>query len=262
MSDRNLRKSTIKASEETKSRESRKQLKKQRAVYSELISEQEREIHELSDPQPSQGATGGEEIDRNIESSSEESSSDEYLDPLKAVKSPDKEPVATPRSGTTTPSPSTWSTINQFFPEGCVRTPRIHPPTSGRSTNLSPKLASIVEDEVFEPPLEESIPAGGRTIPSAMDDASFNPLIISVRREVFNVEQKIKGFTPAHVSLDLKEEISARLKEIDDCNDVCQGKIFDVLILLDENIPSNLEKKQTFLESLLMILIQKFLQIL
>ena len=58
MSDRNLRKSTIKASEETKSREesrhSRKQLKKQRAVYSELISEQEREIHELSNPQPSQ----------------------------------------------------------------------------------------------------------------------------------------------------------------------------------------------------------------
>ena len=51
MSDRNLRKSTIKASEETKSREesrhSRKQLKKQRAVYSELISEQEREIHRV-----------------------------------------------------------------------------------------------------------------------------------------------------------------------------------------------------------------------
>ena len=131
MSDRDLRKSTIKATEETKSREearhSRYQLKKQRAVYSELIAEQEREIPESSDSQSSQAATGAEEIDRNIESDDEESSSDEYVDPLKAVKSPAKEPVATPKLGTT-PSPSTWSTINQFFPEGCVRNPIIHPP--------------------------------------------------------------------------------------------------------------------------------------
>ena len=124
MSDRDLRKSTIKATEETKSREearhSRYQLKKQRAVYSELIAEQEREIPESSDSQSSQAATGAEEIDRNIESDDEESSSDEYVDPLKAVKSSVKEPVASPRSGTTTPSPSTWSTVNQFFPEGLV----------------------------------------------------------------------------------------------------------------------------------------------
>ena len=143
------------------------------------------------------------------------------------------------------PSPSTWSTLNQFFPEDCIRTPIIHPPlptTSGRSINLSPKLPSIVEDEVFEPPLEELIPAERRTVPTAMDDATFNPLIISVRREVFNVEQKIKGFTPAHVNLDLKEELSARLKEIDSVNELCQAKIHDVLISLDDNIPSDLEK--------------------
>ena len=249
MSDRDLRKSTIKATEETKSREearhSKQQLKKQRAVYSELIAEQEREIPESSDSQSSQAATGAEEIDRNIESDDEESSSDEYVDPLKAVKSPAKEPVATPKSGTT-PSPSTWSTINQFFPEGCVRTPIIHPPlptASGRSSNLSPRLASIVEDEVFEPPLEASTPAEHQsTVSTAMDDATFNPLIISVRREVFNVEQNIKGFTPAHVNLDFKEEITTRLKEIDTCNNVCQNKIYHVLVLLDENIPSDLDK--------------------
>jgi len=53
MSDRDLRKSTIKATEETKSleeaRHSRKQLNKQHAVYYELFAKQEREIHELSD---------------------------------------------------------------------------------------------------------------------------------------------------------------------------------------------------------------------
>ena len=252
MSDRNLRKSTIKASEETKSREesrhSRKQLKKQRAVYSELISEQEREIHELSDPQPSQGATGGEEIDRNIESDEEdpETSSDEYIDPLKAVKSPLQRPVATPRSGTTTPSPSTWSTINQFFPEGCVRTPIIHPPlptTSGRSTNLSPRLASIIEDEVFEPPLEASTPAEHqRTEPRAMDEETFNPLMISIRREIYNVELKIMSFCPDDVCLEVKEEIPSRLKEIDEVNESCQLKIHETILSLNESIPSDMEK--------------------
>ena len=58
MSDRDLRKSTIKATEETKSREearhSKQLLKKQRAVYSELIAEQEREIPESSDSQSNQ----------------------------------------------------------------------------------------------------------------------------------------------------------------------------------------------------------------
>ena len=85
-----------------------------------------------------------------------------------------------------------------------------------------------MEDEVFEPPLEESTPTERRTLPSAMDDATFNHLIISVRREVFNVEQKIKGFTPAHVNLDLKDEVSSRLEKIDNFNELCQAKIYDV----------------------------------
>ena len=99
-----------------------------------------------------------------------------------------------------------------------------------------------MEDEVFEPPLEESTPAERRTVPTAMDDATFNPLIMSVRREVFNVEQNTKGFTPIHVSLHFKEEITTRLKEIDNCNDVCLNKIYDVLLSLDENIPVILTK--------------------
>ena len=133
MSDRNLRKSTIKASEETKRREesrhSRKQLKKQHAVYSELISEQEREIHELSDPEPSQGATGGEEIDRNIESDEEdpETSSDEYIDPLKAVKSPLQRPVVRIREQPEAVVPSEERAI----PEVAKKTVEGKQPTAG-----------------------------------------------------------------------------------------------------------------------------------
>ena len=77
-----------------------------------------------------------------------------------------------------------------------------------------------------------------------MDDQAFNPLMISIRREIFNVEQKMKGFTAAHVSLDLKEEIAARLEKIDQYNDVCQGKIFDLIMTLNDDIPSDLEKNK------------------
>ena len=75
-----------------------------------------------------------------------------------------------------------------------------------------------------------------------MDTETFNPLMISIRREIFNVEQKMKGFTAAHVSLDLKEEIAARLEKIDQYNDICQGKIFDLIMTLNDDIPSDLEK--------------------
>ena len=66
--------------------------------------------------------------------------------------------------------------------------------------------------------------------------------MISIQREIFSVEQKIKCFTTAHVNLDLKEEIPARLEKIDDCNVACQEKIFDLIMTLDDNVPSDLEK--------------------
>ena len=66
--------------------------------------------------------------------------------------------------------------------------------------------------------------------------------MISIQREIFSVEQKIKCFTTAHVNLDLKEEIPARLEKIDDCNVACQEKIFDLIMPLDDNVPSDLEK--------------------
>ena len=75
-----------------------------------------------------------------------------------------------------------------------------------------------------------------------MDEEAYNALLISLRREVFRVEQKIKGFGPDHVCLDLKDEISTCLKEINSSNETCQEKIYEAILSLDENVPSDLEK--------------------
>ena len=77
---------------------------------------------------------------------------------------------------------------------------------------------------------------------TAMDAETFQPLMVSIRREIFSVEQKIKCFTTSDVSLDLKEEIPSRLEKIDECNVICQEKIFGLIISLDANVPSNLDK--------------------
>ena len=78
-----------------------------------------------------------------------------------------------------------------------------------------------------------------------MEAETFNPLMISVRRDVFSVQQEIDSFTAEHVSLDLKDEIPTRLNQIDNCNKLCQEKIFDLLMKLDENVPSDAEKINT-----------------
>ena len=117
MSDRELRKSTQKASKETKNRlEARKsvrELKQQRSTYRELIANEEREISELADASDTQGASeNSDEGSDEVFGNEENSSAEEYLDPLKAVRSPP--PQVPVRSEVTqvrsTPSPGSWST--------------------------------------------------------------------------------------------------------------------------------------------------------
>ena len=79
----------------------------------------------------------------------------------------------------------------------------------------------------------------------AMDEETFNALLISLRREVFRVELKIKNFSPNDVCLNLKDEISARLEKIDELSESCQEKIYEAILSLNENIPSDLEKINT-----------------
>ena len=76
----------------------------------------------------------------------------------------------------------------------------------------------------------------------AMDEEAFNALLISLRREVFRVEQKIKSFGPDDVSLDLKDEIPDRLEKIDCANESCQDKIYEAILSLNENVEGDIEK--------------------
>ena len=75
-----------------------------------------------------------------------------------------------------------------------------------------------------------------------MDEEAFNALLISLRREVFRVEQKIKSFGPDDVCLELKDEISTCLKEINSSNETCQDKIYEAILSLNENVEGDLEK--------------------
>ena len=123
MTDRNLRKTTLDASERRKQREEARHLlkaiKKCRAAYSDVIEET---VAQLS---------GLEVItEDNSESvfleNDGDSSAEEYIDPLKAVISPETGILQRKDSFVQrpTPSPGEWSTVNTFFPEGCVISPR------------------------------------------------------------------------------------------------------------------------------------------
>ena len=210
MSDRELRKSTREASEKTKNRQEARQtsknLKLQRSVYSELIATEEREISEAEATGIQSVSDSGESTEVNQEVG--DSSSDEYLDPLRAVKSPYKpsssesENVNQPGP---TPSPSTWSTsVNQFFPEDCVRTPIAPPPSFSSSVGsnlLSPRLnleniiEEPLEEDVFDTNINteesEEVNVDGDNLEQVknkdleMDEETFNALLISLRREVF-----------------------------------------------------------------------------
>ena len=161
MSDRQLRMSTLNASERLKQRQETKKIlkdiKKRRTAYSEAITESEQEISQLEKSTTSIPSSDAEDWVLELSDSD-----NEYIDPLGAVKSPNKSSL--PSEGSqiqgNSPSPRNWSTkVNQFFPDGCVSTPVIPgPSSSSRSVTHSlpsPRLnlETIVEaerDEVFD----------------------------------------------------------------------------------------------------------------
>ena len=116
MTDRNLRKSTLDASERRKQREEARQLlkdiKKCRAAYSDVI---EATVAELSGLE----VVAEEDSESVFLEDDGESSADEYIDPLKAVKSPEAGVLQRIESFVQrpTPSPGEWSTVNTLFPE-------------------------------------------------------------------------------------------------------------------------------------------------
>ena len=101
MSDRELRKSTQKASEETRNRSEARVLKKKSSTSPNLIDTEERELSETADNSDTQGASNiGQEGSDEVFDIDENIPAEEHLDPL------------------------SWSTsVNTFFPDGCVVTP-------------------------------------------------------------------------------------------------------------------------------------------
>ena len=120
MSDRQLRKSTLYASEHLKQpRETQKLLKdikKRPTAYSEAFTGSEQEISQLEKSTISSPSSNVEDWELEISNSD-----NEYIDPLGAVKSPKKSSLPSEGSHTQghSPSPRNLSTkVNQFFPDG------------------------------------------------------------------------------------------------------------------------------------------------
>ena len=113
MSDRQLRKSTLYASEHLKLL---KDIKKRPTAYSEAFTGSEQEISQLEKSTISSPSSNVEDWELEISNSD-----NEYIDPLGAVKSPNKSSLPSEGSHTQghSPSPRNLSTkVNQFFPDG------------------------------------------------------------------------------------------------------------------------------------------------
>ena len=262
MSDTELQKSTLNASERVKLREETrnflKEIKKRHAAYSGAIDEIETEIDDI------ESATTADPVD------DDDSSADEYVDPLKAVQSPRKvvsesEVSCGHRSSSCPDTP--WFTHNQFFPEGCVTTPILLASStsnldSSRRSLPSPKLAlrTILEketDEVFEQEnenlevevreevfdnqeersqlVEGSVNSGltPHVVMSSMDEAIFNGILDQIKLQVEKVDYRRQNFTKDDVNLMHKDECLTKLQRIEDAEEACQAKILEFIYELN-----------------------------
>ena len=273
MSDRQLRKSTLNASERLKQRQETKQLlkdiKKRRTAYSEAITESEQEISQLEKSTISNPSSDTEDWVLEISDSD-----DEYIDPLRAVKSPNKSSL--PSEGSQiqghSPSPGSWSQVNQFFPEGCVTTPVVLPgpsPTSRSVTQSLPSprlnLETIVEverDEVFDQHKDSSEetfdnqtenPQGSRSDTTGgsyreeidpnyntkMDTNAYNEKLAQITSEIGKVDRKRESYTKDDANEYDHAECHVKLQKIEDAEEICQDKIFDLITELDENVEAD-----------------------
>ena len=271
MSDRQLRKSTLNASERLKQRQETKQIlkdiEKRRTAYSEAITESEQEISQLEKSNISNPSSDTEDWVLEISDSD-----DEYIDPLRAVKSPNKSSL--PSEGSQiqghSPSPGCWSQVNQFFPDGCVTTPVPGPSSTSRSITHSlpsPRLnlETIVEaerDEVFDqqkdssgeafdsqienPEASRSDKTGGLNTEEIdpncnpkMDTNIYNEKLAQIKSEIGKVDRKRESYTKDDANEYDHAECHVKLQKIEDAEESCQDKIFDLITELDENVEAD-----------------------
>ena len=279
MSDPELRKSTLNASERLKQRletkEILKNIKKRRAAYSEAVTESEQEISQLEKSTISNPSSDTEDWVLEISDSD-----DEYIDPLRAVKSPNKSSL--PSEGSQiqghSPSPGSWSQVNQFFPEGCVTTPVVLPGPSSTSRSVTQSLPSprlnletIVEverDEVFDQHKDSSEetfdnqtenPQGSRSDTTGgsnreeidpncnpkMDNDTYTRKLIQIKLEVDRVDRKRGAYTKDRVNEVDHKQFHVKLDEIQNSEESCQDKIFELIYELDEDVPADEERIKT-----------------
>ena len=237
MSDRELRKSTRDASERRKQREEArellKEIKKRRASYPEVIAELDAQIDESE--VVSNSSLLSNTVDWDFENSDSES---EFIEPLRVVESPEKNNLSSEASQTQghSPSPGSWSTVNKFFPDGCEITP-VNQVLSSTSRSVAHSLPSprlnlepIVEtelDEVFDQQQQN---------PSNMDADTYKGKLLLIKSEIAKVDRKWQAYTKEDVEVVIDpSECLAKLQKIEDAEESCQDKIFELIYELDED---------------------------
>ena len=237
MSDRELRKSTRDASERRKQREETrellKEIKKRRASYPEVIAELDAQIDESE--VVSNSSLLSNPVDWDFENSDSES---EFIEPLRVVESPEKSNLPSEASQTQghSPSPGSWSTVNKFFPDGCEITP-VNQVLSSTSRSVAHSLPSprlnlepIVEtelDEVFDQQQQN---------PSNMDADTYKGKLLLIKSEIAKVDRKWQAYTKDDVEVVIDpSECLAKLQKVEDAEESCQDKIFELIYELDED---------------------------
>ena len=185
---------------------------------------------------------------QNVEDNSEEIE-DEFLDPLGAVKTPQKSKAGTSVSREQN-SEENWSICNQFFPPNCVLTPYRETRKSNLSSisfNFSPTLnlrSVIEEEEVFDDNLEylnseevttrnllsiEYLPSSNR-----MDEDGYNGKLATVKKEVRKVKRMIDEYSPAAATIADSKVYQNFLADIRKSHAQCQDNLDELLDELDE----------------------------
>ena len=259
MSERNLRDSTRRVTEDQKEKsrvaeEIRKEKKTSKAL--KRIHRQEEKLYlaealelaeytvehlDLENKDSSEKSDSKDEInsdsdvfDINIK---EVPACDEWQDPLGVAKTPQKVTQVVEEAVTDLPSAS-WSTkVNQFFPPNCESTPARNNRESIRSTasNLpSPVrcLEKIVEEErsnsIFDLKNTNTDNTG------MMEEENYNTRLVAIKKLVVKVHLRIDEFTYEALTVNLKDKFESHLDRIRGVFEETRDTIYDLITDLDE----------------------------
>ena len=220
-------------------------------------------------------------VDWDFQNSDSES---ECIEALKVVESPVKSSLPSEASHTQghSPSPGNWSSVNQFFPEGSETT-SANPVLSSSSRSVAETLPSsrlnlepVVEtecDEVFDHQEKSSGEVFDHQTDTSedlrsstdkidgyreetnlnytpkMDTDTYSRKLLQIKCEVDRVDRKRLKYTKNVIRLVDQPECLAKLQKIEDAEELCQDKIFELIHELDENVEAD-EARIKFLRSL------------